>query len=171
MWKNWSMCTKMSFLSPLQAQIVFCNFCQKSIVSFVSCFDDPTKTLFIYLFFVLVWSFTTFLRSWQFFTLCFTNWHSLWFCTYPQNTIKIGKTRQTNLGPVLYTRLGPVLKQKPQILDQSLTLQHIHMYLYIYIYLPTRGPRSGRFRGVLWTAHRFTSGPRCLFIVKCHWEL
>ena len=46
----------------------------------------------------------------------------------PKKHYKIGeKTNKKNLGPGFDATLDQVLTQKPQILDQVLTLQHIYI--------------------------------------------
>ena len=51
--------------------------------------------------------------------------HTVCVFKIPQNTIKLGKTSKTNLGPSFDATLD-------QILDQIVTLQHIWLYIYIY---------------------------------------
>ena len=52
------------------------------------------------------------------------------FLRYPKNTIKLGKKQaKKNLGPSFDATLDQALTQKPQILDQVLTLQHIYIYI------------------------------------------
>ena len=78
-----------------------------------------------------------FLTTWQIAKKLFSHPYTLFvFLRYPQNTIKLGKkTSKKNLGPSFDATLDQALTQKPQILDQVLTLQHIYTYIYIYTYL------------------------------------